>query len=243
MANENNGTGPENSGEPVKIDEAAYKELEAKLGKQGNELGEYRSFIEGITPLLEKLDKNPDLVQSIINDKITPELSQAIKEGKITIGEAKIIEQAGKDVKKELGKEGLEKTSAEDINKLVEEKVSKVKEEMDNRIKEAEELSDFKKELEDFIKNTSDFEELAPEISKWLEKHPKVEDIQVAYYAVKGQLSETKASEVAEKAKAEAAKEVAMNSQGGSGSPTMISSTDKIVDQLITGSSNPNKLF
>lgn len=243
MENEENKGGPANAGEPAKVDEAAYKELEKKLGEQGKELGDYRSFIEGITPLLERLDKSPELVQSIINDKITPELVKAIQEGKITIGEAKIIDQANKEVKKELGKGEYDKTSSEEITKLVEEKVSKVKEEFDAKIKEAEEMGEFKKELETFIANTPDFEELAPEINKWLDKHPKVDDVQVAYYAVKGQMSEKSATEAAEKAKAEAAKEVAMNSQGGGQRTSIIPSTDKIVDQLIHGSSNPNKLF
>ncbi|MBU0958950.1 MAG: hypothetical protein KKB31_03310, partial [Nanoarchaeota archaeon] len=38
------------------VEKEQYEELEKKLGTQGDELGEYRSFIKDITPLMEKLE-------------------------------------------------------------------------------------------------------------------------------------------------------------------------------------------
>jgi len=50
--------------------------LENVITKQGQEIGEYRQFFADVAPLLDKLDKNPELVQAIINGNITPELAK-----------------------------------------------------------------------------------------------------------------------------------------------------------------------
>ncbi len=44
------------------------------------ELGEYRQFFAEITPLLEKLDKNPELTKAILKGNITAELAKAFTE-------------------------------------------------------------------------------------------------------------------------------------------------------------------
>ena len=68
-------------------------------------------------------------------------------------------------------------------------------------------------------------------------------DIEVAYYAVKGQMSEGKAQKAAELAAAERAKDMLSNASGGG--PTSQFSTDgsPIVDKLIAGRSNANSFF
>jgi len=94
-------TGSASAGSP--IDQEQYKNLESIVGKQGQELGEYRKFFDEVAPLLEKLDKNPDLVTAIIDGKVDSNLVKAAMEGKITIGEAQVISKANAEVKKDLG--------------------------------------------------------------------------------------------------------------------------------------------
>jgi soluble cytochrome b562 len=136
--------------------EAMYKELESKFGSQGQELGEFRSFFEGIGPLLEKLDKSPELVQAIVDGKINADLAKAALEGKITVGEAQVVNQAHAEVKKELGKKAYENLSSEDINNLIMSKVEEVKQDLEGKVKENEEMRDFERGVQDFIDRTGD---------------------------------------------------------------------------------------
>ena len=112
---------------PPVIDPVQHKELEGLVGRQGTELGEFRKFFSDIQPLLDNLDKNPEVVQAIMDGKITADLAKAALEGKVTIGDAQIVSQAHEEVKKELGKKGYEGSSAEDVSKLVEEKAREIK--------------------------------------------------------------------------------------------------------------------
>ena len=109
------------------IDPAQHKELEALVGRQGAELGEFRKFFSDISPLLNVLDQSPELVQAIIDGKITPELAKAATEGKISITDAAIVTKAQEEVKKDLGKEGLKGASPEEVSKLVEDKAKEIK--------------------------------------------------------------------------------------------------------------------
>ena len=101
------------------IDPAQHKELESLVGRQGAELGEFRKFFSDIAPLLDKLDKSPEIVQAIVDGNITADLAKAAMEGKVTIGDAQIVSKAQEEVKKDLGKRGFEGTSAEEVAKLI----------------------------------------------------------------------------------------------------------------------------
>ena len=111
------------------VSESQYKELEIKLGSQGKELGDLRTFYDEISPLMEKLQANPELVDAILKDKISPELIKPVAEGKVSTEDAKEVTKAHEEVKKDLGKEGYQKTSSDDIKKLIEEKVNEAKDE------------------------------------------------------------------------------------------------------------------
>ena len=221
------------------INPEQLKELESLVGRQGQELGEFRKFFQDISPLLDKLDKNPDIVQAIINDNITADLAKAAMEGKVSIADAQVVSKAHADVKKEIGKEAYVKTSSEDIAKLVEDKVKEVRGEFENKLKERDELGAFESGVQDFIARTPDFAQHAAEIDKWLDEHD-VTDISVAYYAVKGELSEKEAKKAAEADLAEHQKNLALNATGGGTRATYIVGDPNVVDQLIAGKSNPN---
>ena len=221
------------------IDPTQHKELESLVGKQGQELGEYRKFFSDIAPLLDKLDKSPEIVQAIIDGNITADLAKAAMEGKVSISDAQIVSKAHEEVKKEMGKEGYQGASPDEVSKLVEAKAKEIKTEFDAKFKERDELNAFESNVNDFIARTSDFAQYASEIDKWLDEHD-VTDIAVAYYAVKGELSEKEAKKQAEIDKVEAEKNGALNMGGGSGNATHIRGDENVVDQMIASKSNPN---
>lgn len=218
--------------------QALYAELEKKLGAQGQELGEYRTFFENISPLLDKLDKSPELVQAIVDGKVDQELARAVTEGKITIGDAKTVTQAHDQVQKELGKR-YDNASVDEVAKLVEEKVAEAKREMEAKMTDSEDMRTFESTVNDFVSRTPDFMHFAPEIDAWLDEHD-VTDIEVAYDAVKGRaltrlMAEGNAGNIAE-----AAKILAMNAAGGSSRSNASSNDSDLIDSLIGGRSNPN---
>lgn len=215
--------------------EAQYKELEHKLGQQGAELGEYRQFFESISPLLEKLDKDPVLVQAILDGKIDPDLASAVSEGRVTVQAAEEVTQAHKEVKKDLGEEKYGQASAADIEKMVEERVQAMRRDFEERT----ELQEFEDRTQKFIQNTSDFVEYAEEIDRWLDNHD-VSDIEIAYYAVKGQMSEAAAKKKAEEEAGERAKEVAQNAAGGGVTAQYTEDGTSLADALISSQRNPN---
>ncbi len=220
------------------IDPAQHKELESLAGRLGQEVGEYRKFFGEISPLLDKLDKQPELIQAILDDKIDASLAKAALEGKISISDAKVVTQAHNEVKGELGKK-YDKTSPEDIEKMVEEKISGVKKSIEDKIALKDEETQFENNVKEFISRTPDFTTYAEEIDKWLDSHD-ITDIAVAYYAVKGELSEKEAKKQAAIDQAEYGKELAMSAGGGSNRATHIRGDASLVDQLIGGKSNPN---
>lgn len=223
----------------VKVNETQYKELESLVGKQGQELGEFRKFFADISPLLDKLDKSPEIVQAIIDGNITPELAKAAMEGKVTVQDAEIVNKAHEEVKKDLGKKGYEGATPEEINKMVEDKAKEIVSNMDKKFKERDEISAFEANVNDFIARTPDFSQHAEAIDKWLDEHD-VTDIAVAYYAVKGEMSEKDAQKKADADKAEAEKNIALNAGGGNTRATHIKGDSDIVDSLIARQSNPN---
>ncbi len=221
------------------IDPTQHKELETLVGRQGKELGEYRKFFSDIEPLLTNLDKNPEIVQAIIDGNITGDLAKAAMEGRVSISDAQIVSKAHEQVKEELGKKGYQGTSAEEVSKLVETKAKEIKDEFQKELKERDEMSAYESTVNDFITRTSDFSKYASEIDKWLDSHD-VTDIAVAYYAVKGELSEREAKKQADIEKAELEKSGALNMSGGQTFATRIPGGSNIVDELIANKSNPN---
>lgn len=216
----------------------AYKELESRLGTQGQELGEYREFFQNIAPLLDKLDQSPELVQAIIDGKVDKDIAQAVMEGRVDVRDAAAVVQANEEVKEKLGKEKYDLATPEAISKLVEEQVSKVRKEFEEKA----DLQSFQEYTSKFIENTPDFQEYADKIDKWLDTHD-VNDIKVAYYAVKGEMSESQAQKAADLAAAESAKAVMANAGGGGQQSQFSADGTPLVDKFIAGRPNPNSFF
>ena len=216
----------------------AYEELQQRLGEQGQELGEYRQFFKNISPLLDRLDQAPELVQAIIDGKVDKVLAKAALEGRIDVRDAAAVQQAHDQVKSDLGKKAYEAANPDEVNKLVAAQVEKFRREFE----EDRDLKEFQKYTQDFIAKTPDFQEHAEEIDKWLDTH-EVADIEVAYYAVKGKMSEEAAKKVAEAAAADRAKDVVSNASGGGQTVTAKADGRSLVDQLIAGKPNPNSFF
>jgi hypothetical protein len=214
----------------------AYEELQSRLGQQGQELGEYRQFFQNIAPLLDKLDKAPELVQAIIDGKVDKDIAQAVLEGRVDVRDAAVVQQAHEEVKAKMGEKKYEGASPAEISKLVEEQVNKFRKEFE----EKSDLQTFQDYTQKFIEKTSDFQEYAEEVDKWLDSHD-VTDIEVAYYAVKGKMSEESAKKAAEAAAAERAKDVLSNASGGGQTSTAKVSNDSVVDSLIAGRRDPNQ--
>lgn len=231
--------GETSKGTASQINPDQVKELESLVGKQGQELGEFRKFFQDISPLLDKLDKNPDIVQAILNDNITADLAKAAMEGKVSITDAQVVSKAHADVKKDLGKKGYAESSPEEISQMVEDKVKEVRTEFETKLKERDDLSSFESGVQDFIARTSDFAQYSAEIDRWLDEHD-VTDISVAYYAVKGELSEKEAKKQAEIEFAEHQKGLALNATGGGTRATQVIGDPNVIDQLIGSKTNPN---
>lgn len=215
-----------------------YDELMSRFGQQGQELGEYRQFFQNISPLLDKLNQSPELVQAIIDGKVDGAIAQAVMEGRVDVRDAAIVQQANEQVKEKMGEEKYNLATPESIAKLVEAEVSKVRKEFEERA----DLQTFQDYTQKFIEKTPDFQEYADEIDKWLDEHD-VSDIEVAYYAVKGQMSESNAKKAADAAAAERAKEVIANASGGGQTSQYSEDGTPLVDRLISGQRNPNSFF
>lgn len=215
-----------------------YDELASRFGQQGTELGEYRTFFQNIAPLLDRLDQSPELVQAIIDGKVDKEIAQAVMEGRVDVRDAAVVQQAATNVKENMGEKKFDLATPEAITRLVEAEVSKVRQEF----AEKADLQTFQDYTQQFIAKTPDFQEHADEIDKWLDTHD-VSDVEIAYYAVKGKLSEGKATEAAERAAAERAKEMLGNASGGGTTAQYAQDGTSLVDSLISGQTNPNTFF
>ena len=219
-------------------DSKAYDELMSRFGAQGQELGEYRQFFQNIAPLLDKLDQAPELVQSIIDGKVDKNIAQAVMEGRVDIRDAAVVQKAADTVKEKMGEEKFNLATPESVAKLVEAEVSKVRKEFEEKA----DLQTFQDYTQKFIEKTPDFQEYADEIDKWLDSHD-VADVEVAYYAVKGKMSETAAQKAADTAAAERAKDVMANASGGGQTSQFTADGTPLVDKLISGRPNPNSFF
>lgn len=230
----------------------SYNELETKFGHQGKELGDFRSFFKEISPLLDKLDAQPELIQAIIDGKVDSSLAKAAVEGKISIQDAKAVTKAHEEIKKEVGKKDYEDLSPEQIeekilekvNEKVNENVKKLGENISKNVKkttdEAEERREYSDSIDKFIEKTEDFPEYAEAINKWISDNPEQDDIKIAYRVVKGIALEKKAKENDKINQGEEAKKIAANAGGGGSQGGTVVNDKNIVDQFIGNSSNPN---
>lgn len=225
---------PQQQGEFVS--KAQYDELFTKMGQMGNENGEYRKFFDDLTPLLEKLDASPELAKAIMDEKFDSTLAEAILDGRVTVKEAKDLAAATDAVQQKLGEPAFNAASQGDLAKLVEKEMAKLRTELEQK----EELRSFEQRTTEFIANTADFADYGDKISKWLDDHSDVTDVETAYYAVKGKMSVEEAGKLASNAQAELAKEMAQNASGGGSSATYIRRDSNIVDSLIASRGNPN---
>ena len=226
------------------VKKSQFEEAETKIGEQGKELGEYRDFYKEISPLLDKLKAEPEVVEAIMQGKIDTKLAQSVLEGKVSVTDANEVTMAHKAVKKELGSKEYQKTSSEEIEKMISEKVNlRVAEETKNlkgTIKESDDRREFESKVSDFVQNTPDYAKYADEINVWLEEHPSQYDISVAYEAVKGREVINDAAKKESIKAAEAAKDLAGNAAGGQSQGGKIVEGENLADDLIADKSNPN---
>lgn len=216
----------------------SYEELFSRFGAQGQELGEYKTFFQNIAPLLDKLDQSPEMVQAIVDGKFSKEIAKAVLEGRVDVRDAAAVQQAHEEVKEKLGEKAYDAATPEAITKLVEGQVNKFRREFEEKA----DLQSFQDYTQKFIESTPDFQEYADAVDKWLDAHD-VTDIEVAYYAVKGQMSETAAKKIAESAAGERAKDVVANASGGGQTAQFSTDGVSMADRLIAGRPNPNSFF
>lgn len=197
---------------------------------------EYKQFFDGVTPLLEKLNPSPDLVQAILAGKIDDSYAKAALAGTLTVKDAEVATAAAAAVEKEIGTKAFSTTSPEELSKLVEEKVSA----LEAKLTDKDDMRQFESYTNQFISDTPDFTQYSTAIAEWLDEHD-ITDVKVAYYAVKGELSEKQAKEAAEADAAENAKNVMLNASGGGISANAIVGGQPFIDSLIASRPNPNR--
>lgn len=227
-------------GEAKEISKEQYEALEKKLGEQGKELGDYRSFVKNITPLLDKLDAQPELIQAILDGKIDTDLAKAAMEGKVSLGDAQKVSDAHEKVKKDMGTKEYEKAKPEEVEKRVEAELEKIKGDFDKKLKESEEMRNFKETVNSFIAKTDDFQEYAEEIEELVLNNPNIDDIELAYHVVKGKRLQAEKAKQSTANAGEAAKDLAANAGGGASQGAKMIEDQDMVDKLIGSSSNPN---
>lgn len=237
------------SGESSKLEEksvpeAQYKELESKLGSQGEELGKFRNFFQEIQPLLDKLQTQPEVVEAVLSGKIDTKLAQAVSEGKVKIEDATMVAQAHDEVKKDLGKKDYEKMSGPDLEKLIKEKAEQIISEkiksLENKVDQNEERKAYEDSVKTFLENTPDYHVYAEGVKEWLEDHPDQYDIEIAYNAVKGKILTNELSKKAEEDAAEEAKRLAAGGGMGGSQGGSVIKDKEIIDELISSRTNPN---
>lgn len=208
------------------------------------ELEEHKKFVAGITPLLSKLDANPELVKAVLADKIDQKLATALLDGKVKVEEAQQIAEAHAQVKQDLGKEAYEKIDPNQLNQMIATKAAQIASEtVEQKLKEFQDEQEWDKETTAFIANTPDFNDYAEGINKWLNEHRDISDMKIAYWAVKGQALDAAAAKQKQQEAGEAAKEIAANAGGGS-APNSGKAPEarSMWDQLVAPKSNPNNL-
>lgn len=226
------------------VSKEQFSELETQLKEKTERNAEVEKFLEDLSPLLEKLDAQPELVKAITENKLTPELVKSVLEGKVSVTEAKTVVDAHKEVKKEVGKEAYENLSPEKIESLVEAKVKEALSQTETKVEKAlsdeRQLTELRTKLDSFIKETPDFVDYAQAIDKWFDEHPEQDDIEVAYAVVKGRALAEERRKSDQVKSGETAKEVAANAAGGGSQNTGKMGEKDFLDSLISNKSNPN---
>lgn len=104
MNNENKGSAE--AGSPTEgensnvVSKDVYDQLESKLGSQGKELGDFRTFFQDLSPLLDKLQAQPEVVEAILNGKINTALAQVVSAEKFRAEEKTVAVQFNTEVLK-----------------------------------------------------------------------------------------------------------------------------------------------
>jgi len=225
------------------------EELEKKLGEQGSELGDLRTFIRNIEPVLDNLEKQPELLQALVDGKIDPQVAKSVLEGKLDADDAQKVTEAHDKVKKDMGDEKYEKADPKEVEAKVrgelseefDKKITSVKEELQKTLNDSNQLRDFKQDVDNFIENTKDFEDYAEGIAKWLEENPDQDDIKIAYKTVKADAILEKQKTDDDTKKAEAAKDVAANAAGGVSQNAAVIDDKDVIDNLVSGNPTPNQ--
>ena len=219
--------------------------LEKKLGEQGQELGKYRNFFQDVQPLLKKLDGQPDLVQAILDGDIDADVAQKVADGDISLDQGKAESTNNAQNDNNNGDENQTSTqslSPEQVEKIVEDRTSQVRQEVEEKLTKAERERQFEREIQDFMEQTPDFDKYANDIANFLNEHEEIENIEVAYNAVKGMKLEEERQEQAKQGKKQAAKDRAMNATGGRSQGKKAVKDSNMLDDLIAPTSNPNSL-
>jgi len=236
------------------VPKTQYTELEKKIGEQGNELGEsrgkvkeYEQYFDDISPLMEKLSVDKELIGYITRGEINSKMIEGVLQGKIPEKEATEVTKAHDEVKKEMGKEEYAKASTEDVEKRITEKLkdvddkfSKMEQSFDTKLADSEQLREYEKKVETFASNTPDLKEYLPRINELMEEHKEISDIKIFYQIAKGEKLEKNIKEEEEKNKSEEEKLMAANLGGGNSYGTVEINDPNVANQLIGNSSNPN---
>lgn len=230
-----------------------YEELEKKFGAQGNELGDLRDFYKGIEPILMALEENPALTKALHSGQIDSNTVEAILSGRTTVEDVTKVTEAHDQVKKEMGREAYSRAAKEnpaEIEKRIQDLTSQFKKDLEENnkkifssIEQENRRKEFQTYTDNFIASTEDFSDFGEDIAKWLEDHPTVDDIAVAYDAVKGAKLSVEKKTAMERAVAEKQKEIAANAGGGASQSAHVINNKEISDELIAPSGNPNELF
>jgi hypothetical protein len=227
--------------------ESTLRQLEESqklIGRQSGELNEYRELYRELSPFLQKVQDQPELIQAILDDKLDANLAKAVMEGKVSIQDAKLVNEAHREVKKSMGNTEYSRMTPSDIEKMVQDRVESIINEktqsLEKGLTEIEQRREFENTVSRFISNTPDFEEYADRVTEWLSEHPDQYDISVAYEAVKGRELVEKSSADRKKRDAEAAKDLASNASGGQGTHDGKIISNRPADDLISPSVNPN---
>lgn len=226
-----------------------FDNLKSLVGEQGRKLGDYEKFVENMGPLFEKLDSQPEVIQGILEGKITSDLAKSVLEGKTNVETAQQVSQAHEQVKKEAGAtykslstEEVENRIMSKLETMMTQKFSEFQSKVQGRIDTSEEERKFENYNKDFVARTPDFKDYADDMWAWFEENPYQWDMSVAYEVAKGRRLAAANSKKSESATAEEAKNLALNASGGGSQVSGVITDKSIVDQLISNSPNPNYL-
>lgn len=212
--------------------QSQYDQLYTKFGSQGEELGTYRQFYNDVAPLMELLEKNPDIEEALTSGKFDGELAKAVLEGRVTKDAAATVADAHQQVKDDMGDKSYKDASAEDISKKVEELVAQGidaalkpilaqnAEKVDalgSKLDAQQENADAIQAIQSFIDKTPDFGHFSTAVQERMEEKPG-ESIADAYEMVKARFIVSEAGKSQDAQNVESSKQVIANAGGGKSS-------------------------